>query len=75
MHGRRSCRPELWSLDLKLERTLRRLRTSARIPRLEYSYIEPLEMADPNQDQPQFHEACVICASPAHDLSECPSAS
>ncbi|KAI7991008.1 hypothetical protein LOK49_LG12G02773, partial [Camellia lanceoleosa] len=31
--------------------------------------------APTQQDQPQFHEACVICASPAHDLSECPSAS
>ncbi|KAF5933585.1 hypothetical protein HYC85_029756 [Camellia sinensis] len=50
MHGRRSCRPELWSLDLELERTLRRLRAFARVPRLEYSYsyIEPLEMVDPN---------------------------
>lgn len=50
MHGRRSCRPELWSLDLELERTLRRLRASARVPKLEYSYsyIEPLKMADPN---------------------------
>ncbi|GMP36593.1 hypothetical protein CsSME_00008672 [Camellia sinensis var. sinensis] len=50
MHGCRSCRPELWNLDLKLERTLRRLRASARVPRLEYSssYIEPLEMADPD---------------------------
>ena len=50
MHGRRSCRPELWCLDLELERTLRRLRASARVPRLEYSYSysEPLEMADPN---------------------------
>ena len=31
--------------------------------------------APTQQDQPQFHEACVICASPTHDLSECPSAS
>ncbi|GMP71332.1 hypothetical protein CsSME_00029789 [Camellia sinensis var. sinensis] len=31
--------------------------------------------APTQHDQPQFHEACVICASPAHDLSECPSAS
>ena len=48
MHGSRSCRPKLWSLDLELEKTLRRLRASARVPRLEYSYsyIEPLEMAN-----------------------------